>query len=141
MCCEPPSPKNSERLLDRQKRGLVWTPDGKMKLPTGYREWAPLPPATGRTNRRAAASNFRKSGDRQRRNGDEKYVISGQIASQEGQHERIYRAGESWYETPGADHLISRNVSNTEPARLLAVFIVDTGDNALTIPDHEGDSR
>jgi quercetin dioxygenase-like cupin family protein len=70
------------------------------------------------------------------------YVVSGQIASQiEGQPEHIYRAGECWYETPGAHHLISRNVSNTEPAKLLAVFVVDTEDKALTIPDHEGDSR
>jgi quercetin dioxygenase-like cupin family protein len=38
------------------------------------------------------------------------YVVSGQIASQvEGQPERIYRAGESWYETQGAHHLIGRN--------------------------------
>jgi quercetin dioxygenase-like cupin family protein len=70
------------------------------------------------------------------------YVVSGQIASQvEGQPERIYRAGESWYETPGAHHLIGRNASNTEPAKLLAVFVADTGDNALTVPDHEGGAR
>jgi quercetin dioxygenase-like cupin family protein len=70
------------------------------------------------------------------------YVVSGQIASQvEGQPEHIYRAGESWYEMPGSHHLISRNASNTEPAKLLAVFVADTGDNALTVPDHEGGSR
>ena len=63
------------------------------------------------------------------------YVVSGQIASQvEGQPERIYRAGENWYETPGAHHLISRNASNTEPAKLLAVFVVDTEDKPLTTP-------
>jgi quercetin dioxygenase-like cupin family protein len=70
------------------------------------------------------------------------YVVSGQIASQiEGQPEHIYRTGESWYETPGAHHLISRNASNTEPAKLLAVFVADSGDNALTTPDHAGGSR
>src|ERR1700688_3912882 len=70
------------------------------------------------------------------------YVVSGQIASQiEGQPEHIYRAGECWYETPGAHHLISRNASNTKPAKLLAVFVVDTGDNALTTPDPAGGSR
>jgi quercetin dioxygenase-like cupin family protein len=70
------------------------------------------------------------------------YVVSGQIASQvEGQPERIYRAGESWYETPGAHHLIGRNASNNEPAKLLAVFVADTGDNALTTPDQAGGSR
>jgi quercetin dioxygenase-like cupin family protein len=70
------------------------------------------------------------------------YVVSGQIASQaEGQPEHIYHAGECWYEMPGSHHLIGRNASNTEPAKLLAVFVADTGDNALTIPDHEGGSR
>jgi quercetin dioxygenase-like cupin family protein len=70
------------------------------------------------------------------------YVVSGQIASQvEGQPEHIYREGECWYETPGAHHLISRNASNTKPAKLLAVFVVDTGDNALTTPDPAGRSR
>jgi quercetin dioxygenase-like cupin family protein len=70
------------------------------------------------------------------------YVVSGQIASQvEGQPERIYHAGECWDEMPGAHHLISRNASHREPAKLLAVFVADTGDNALTVPDHEGGSR
>ncbi|MCU1262850.1 MAG: hypothetical protein JWO80_5735 [Bryobacterales bacterium] len=70
------------------------------------------------------------------------YVVSGQIASQvEGQPEHIYSAGECWYETPGAHHLISRNASTTKPAKLLAVFVVDTGDNALMTPDHVGGSR
>ncbi len=70
------------------------------------------------------------------------YVVSGQVASQvEGQPEHIYRAGECWYETPGAHHLISRNTSRTEPAKLLAVFVADSGDNALTTPDHAGGSR
>jgi quercetin dioxygenase-like cupin family protein len=70
------------------------------------------------------------------------YVVSGQIASQvEGQPEHVYRAGECWYETPGAHHLISRNASNTKPAKLLAVFVVDNGHNALTTPDSVGNSR
>jgi len=70
------------------------------------------------------------------------YVVSGQIASQvEGQPEHTYRTGECWYETPGAHHLISRNTSNSEPAKLLAVFVVDTEHNALTTPDHAGGSR
>ena len=70
------------------------------------------------------------------------YVVSGQVASGiEGQPEHTYREGECWYETPGAHHLISRNASNTEPAKLLAVFVVDTEHNALTTPDHVGGSR
>ena len=70
------------------------------------------------------------------------YVVSGQIASQvAGQPEHTYRAGECWYETPGAHHLISRNASNTEPAKLVAVFVVDTEDTSLTILDHVAGSR
>jgi quercetin dioxygenase-like cupin family protein len=63
------------------------------------------------------------------------YVISGAIESKVNDGEtRIYRAGESWSEPPGATHSISRNVSKTEPAKLLAVFVLDTNDNPLTTP-------
>ena len=47
---------------------------------------------------------------------------------------RVYRAGESFYETPGSSHPVSRNASKTEPAKLLAVFVVDTDDKELTTP-------
>jgi quercetin dioxygenase-like cupin family protein len=63
------------------------------------------------------------------------YVISGAIESKVNDGEtRIYRAGESWSESPGAIHSISRNASKTEPAKLLAVFVFDTNDNPLTTP-------
>lgn len=63
------------------------------------------------------------------------YVISGAIESKVDEGEtRIYKAGESWSERPGALHSISRNASKTEPAKLLAVFVVDTNDKALTTP-------
>ncbi len=63
------------------------------------------------------------------------YVISGAIESMVNNGEtRIYRAGESWSEPPGAIHSISRNASKTEPAKLLAVFVLDTNDNPLTTP-------
>jgi quercetin dioxygenase-like cupin family protein len=61
------------------------------------------------------------------------YVISGAIESKVNDGEtRIYRAGESWSEPPNASHPISRNASRTEPAKLLAVFVVDSSDKALT---------
>jgi quercetin dioxygenase-like cupin family protein len=64
------------------------------------------------------------------------YVISGAIESKVNDGEtRIYHAGESWSELPGAVHLISRNASKIEPAKLLAVFILDTGDKPLTTPN------
>lgn len=63
------------------------------------------------------------------------YVISGAIESKVNDGEtHIYRAGESWSEPPGATHSISRNPSTTEPAKLLAVFVVNTDDNHLTTP-------
>ncbi|MFM0003929.1 cupin domain-containing protein [Paraburkholderia dipogonis] len=63
------------------------------------------------------------------------YVIKGAIKSKVNDGEtRIYRAGESWSEPPGAIHSISRNASKTEPAELLAVFVLDTNDKALTTP-------
>ena len=46
-----------------------------------------------------------------------------------------HRAGESFFETPGAHHKISENASDSEPARLLAVFVVDPAETTLTIPD------
>jgi quercetin dioxygenase-like cupin family protein len=63
------------------------------------------------------------------------YVISGEIESKVNDGEtRIYKAGESWSEPPNAYHPISRNASKTKPAKLLAVFVVDSDDKPLTIP-------
>jgi quercetin dioxygenase-like cupin family protein len=45
-----------------------------------------------------------------------------------------YRAGESFSELPGDQHGVSENASTTEPARLLAVFVVDTDETTLTSP-------
>jgi quercetin dioxygenase-like cupin family protein len=65
------------------------------------------------------------------------YVISGEIRSQvEGEPARVYHAGETWSEVPGAHHTISENASATEPAELLAVFLLDTGDGPLTTDDN-----
>jgi quercetin dioxygenase-like cupin family protein len=63
------------------------------------------------------------------------YVVSGQIRSQvDDDPARVYRAGETWFESPGAHHRVSENASDTEPARLLAVLIVDIADKELVIP-------
>ena len=45
-----------------------------------------------------------------------------------------YRAGESFSEFPGDRHGVSENASTIEPARLLAVFVVDTDEANLTTP-------
>jgi quercetin dioxygenase-like cupin family protein len=64
------------------------------------------------------------------------YVVSGQIRSQvDNEPARVFKAGETWFESPGAHHRVSVNASDTEPARLLAVVIVDAADKQVTIPD------
>jgi quercetin dioxygenase-like cupin family protein len=52
------------------------------------------------------------------------YVLEGALRSQvQGEAERVYRAGESFYEAPGAGHLVSANASGETPARFLAYFV------------------
>lgn len=62
-------------------------------------------------------------------------VLEGAINSQVNDGPVItYKAGESWSESPGDRHNVSANASTTEPARLLAVFVVDTADTELVLP-------
>jgi quercetin dioxygenase-like cupin family protein len=66
------------------------------------------------------------------------YVLSGEIRSQVDDGPiKLYRSGETWHEDPGARHRVSENASKTQPADLLAVFVVDSDDKALTIPDRK----
>jgi quercetin dioxygenase-like cupin family protein len=48
-----------------------------------------------------------------------------------------YHAGESFSEMPGDHHRVSENPSKTKPARLLAVFVLDTDEKNLTTNDPE----
>lgn len=50
---------------------------------------------------------------------------------------RTYRTGENFTELPGDHHGVSANASDTEPAKLLAVFVVNTADTELTMPDQK----
>lgn len=64
------------------------------------------------------------------------YVVSGEVVSAvDDERPRVYRAGESWSEAPGAHHRVSRNASKTKPAKLLAVFVKDSGKGQLVFPD------
>jgi len=45
-----------------------------------------------------------------------------------------YEAGQRFFELPGDRHAVSANASETKPANLLAVFVVDTNETELTIP-------
>lgn len=51
-----------------------------------------------------------------------------------GQPEKIYHVGENFVEEPGSVHEVSANASNTEPARLLAVFVLDSDEKTLVTP-------
>lgn len=63
-------------------------------------------------------------------------MLSGAIRSQvDDQPARVYQVGEGFYEVPGSHHRISENASDKDPARLLAVFVIDSEDKPLTIPD------
>ncbi|MER8578580.1 cupin domain-containing protein [Mesorhizobium sp. M1423] len=60
-------------------------------------------------------------------------VLEGAIRSQVNDGPvKTYRAGESFSEFPGDRHAVSENASNTEGARLLAIFVVDTSEKELT---------
>jgi quercetin dioxygenase-like cupin family protein len=64
------------------------------------------------------------------------YVLSGAIRSQvNGGEVHVFHAGEHWTEQPGAHHTMSENASNTEPAKLLAIFVADTNDKNLVTFD------
>jgi quercetin dioxygenase-like cupin family protein len=62
------------------------------------------------------------------------YVLSGQIRSENSATgpARVYQAGETFFEPPGSEHLVSENASTTEPASLLAVFVADDGAKLTT---------
>jgi quercetin dioxygenase-like cupin family protein len=57
------------------------------------------------------------------------YVLSGAIRSENSATgpAKVYQTGESFFEPPGSEHLVSANASATEPASLLAVFVADDG--------------
>lgn len=57
------------------------------------------------------------------------YVLEGHVVSQlEGSPAKTYGPGESWYEPPGAHHIVSRNASDRQPAKLLVFAIVGDHD-------------
>ena len=62
------------------------------------------------------------------------YVTKGEIRSQLGGGPvETFKVGQSFFEPPGATHLISANASNTEPAELIAVFVADEGAELTTM--------
>jgi quercetin dioxygenase-like cupin family protein len=62
------------------------------------------------------------------------FVLSGAVQSESSATGpvKVYKAGESFFEPPGSEHLVSENASVTEPASLLAVFVADDGAQLTT---------
>jgi quercetin dioxygenase-like cupin family protein len=64
------------------------------------------------------------------------HVLSGTIRSQlEGEPAGIFKTGEGFHEPYGAIHLFAENVSLTEPAQVLAVFVHDEGARLVVFHD------
>src|SRR5258706_4905443 len=62
-------------------------------------------------------------------------VLEGAIRSQVNDGPvTTYEAGQNWSEQPGDRHAVSANASETKPAKLLAVFMVNTNETELVIP-------
>jgi quercetin dioxygenase-like cupin family protein len=56
------------------------------------------------------------------------YVLQGSVVAKiTGQEERTFKTGEMFMEPPGSVHEVSRNASQTEPARLLAINLAKKG--------------
>ena len=62
------------------------------------------------------------------------YVLEGKVVAKiSGQgDEKTYSVGEMFYEQPGAVHEVSRNASQTEPAKLLAMIFAPKGSTLTT---------
>ncbi len=64
------------------------------------------------------------------------YVLEGSIQHQLASESKptIYQAGQTWFEPPNAHHIVFKNPSDTETARVLAILFGDK-DAELVIPD------
>ena len=62
------------------------------------------------------------------------YVLEGTIVTKiSGQgEEKTYAVGQMFYEQPGATHEVSRNASQTEPAKMLALIFAPKGATLTT---------
>lgn len=67
------------------------------------------------------------------------YVIKGKVLSQLNRPSQLnqegpvaYASGDSWVEHPGDQHTITRNLSNNESAKILAVFVAENGAKLTT---------
>jgi quercetin dioxygenase-like cupin family protein len=65
------------------------------------------------------------------------YVLEGTVRSKlDDKPVSTYHQGENWVEQPGTHHVLTENTSQTERARLLVVFVSNTGDNLKVDDPH-----
>jgi quercetin dioxygenase-like cupin family protein len=58
------------------------------------------------------------------------YVLEGAVVSQlQGEKPVTYTRGQSWYESPKIPHVVSKNASKTEPAKLLVFLLSQEGES------------
>lgn len=63
------------------------------------------------------------------------FVIEGSVRSQlAGGSAIVYRAGQTWFEPPGALHAFAENPDPARPAKVLAVFVADSDCGPLVLP-------
>jgi len=66
------------------------------------------------------------------------YVLAGALRMQiKGRDEQIFKAGDTFFESPTDIHAVSANASQDEPARFLAYFVCDHA-TPLTLPATDG---
>ena len=69
------------------------------------------------------------------------YVLEGSIITQvQGAKPRTVHAGEVFYESPTDVHIVSRNASETQPAKLLVFYVKAKGTPPTVLLD-EGEKR
>ena len=62
------------------------------------------------------------------------YVLEGTVVTQlEGEQPMTYTKGQSWYESPKKPHVVSKNASVKEAAKLLVLLLSQEGE-VLTLP-------
>ena len=68
------------------------------------------------------------------------YVLEGSIVmGVQGQEPVTLKAGESFYESPGDIHTVSRNASNTTPAKFLVFMVKERGKPTSKPVEHDHD--
>ncbi len=65
------------------------------------------------------------------------YVLEGSYRIKVGDEpEKVLNKGDTFYEPPGALHAVSRNASDSVPAKVLAVIVAESG-KPVTVPEKQ----